>query len=243
MALTLEAASSMAKLAKAHPGQMTILGYNYLRSPAFQAARRMISDDAIGMPVAFRGVYDEDYSVDPLLPWSWRMAHEGGGLGALGDLGCHLVSLITALMGPVTEFTAQTQIVVPSRPSPDGPKSVEKEDSALVLVRFASGAQRSFTTSRVARGRKCRLQWEITPRHDRTSGVDLHGAQIGGRLGDMGSYEKYIGGSPTNIACGSAGTIPAAHRMVSRCTTSTSWRDLCANGASSPHPHVQHLMR
>lgn len=36
------------------------------------------------------------------------------------------------------------------------------------------------------------------------SSVDLYGAQIGGRLEDMASFEKYIGGSPTNIACGSA---------------------------------------
>ncbi|RPE67125.1 5-dehydro-2-deoxygluconokinase [Pacificibacter maritimus] len=36
------------------------------------------------------------------------------------------------------------------------------------------------------------------------SGVDLYGAQIGGRLEDMGSFEKYIGGSPTNIACGTS---------------------------------------
>jgi len=34
--------------------------------------------------------------------------------------------------------------------------------------------------------------------------VDLYGAQIGGRLEDMGSFHKYIGGSPTNIACGAA---------------------------------------
>ncbi len=36
------------------------------------------------------------------------------------------------------------------------------------------------------------------------SSVDLYGAQIGGRLEDMGSFNKYIGGSPTNIACGTA---------------------------------------
>ena len=36
------------------------------------------------------------------------------------------------------------------------------------------------------------------------SSVDLYGAQVGGRLEDMGSFEKYIGGSPTNIACGTA---------------------------------------
>ena len=36
------------------------------------------------------------------------------------------------------------------------------------------------------------------------SSVDLYGAQVGGRLEDMGSFQKYIGGSPTNIAAGTA---------------------------------------
>ena len=36
------------------------------------------------------------------------------------------------------------------------------------------------------------------------SSVDLYGAQVGGRLEEMGSFNKYIGGSPTNIACGTA---------------------------------------
>jgi 5-dehydro-2-deoxygluconokinase len=36
------------------------------------------------------------------------------------------------------------------------------------------------------------------------SSVDLYGDQIGGRLEDMASFSKYIGGSPTNIAAGTA---------------------------------------
>jgi 5-dehydro-2-deoxygluconokinase len=36
------------------------------------------------------------------------------------------------------------------------------------------------------------------------SSVDLYGDQIGGRLEEMGSFSKYIGGSPTNIAAGTA---------------------------------------
>lgn len=161
MALTLDDARAMADLAAAHPDQVTILGYNYLRSPAFQAARALIAAGDIGTPMSFRGVYDEDYSANPDLPWSWRMTHQGGGLGALGDLGCHLVGQMIALMGPVTRVIGQTQIAIPTRPSPDGPKAVENEDTAYALLRFASGAQGVFTTSRVASGRKCRLQWEI----------------------------------------------------------------------------------
>ena len=36
------------------------------------------------------------------------------------------------------------------------------------------------------------------------SSVDLYGAQVGGRLEDMASFSKYIGGSPTNMAAGTA---------------------------------------
>jgi 5-dehydro-2-deoxygluconokinase len=36
------------------------------------------------------------------------------------------------------------------------------------------------------------------------SSVDLYGQQIGGRLEDMGSFAKYVGGSPTNTAIGAS---------------------------------------
>ena len=36
------------------------------------------------------------------------------------------------------------------------------------------------------------------------SSVDLYGGQVGGRLEDMMSFDKYIGGSPTNISVGTA---------------------------------------
>jgi 5-dehydro-2-deoxygluconokinase len=36
------------------------------------------------------------------------------------------------------------------------------------------------------------------------SSVDLYGTQVGGRLEDMASFQKYVGGSPTNMAVGTA---------------------------------------
>ena len=36
------------------------------------------------------------------------------------------------------------------------------------------------------------------------AGIDLYGEQIGGRLEDMATFAKYIGGSPTNTAVGAA---------------------------------------
>lgn len=36
------------------------------------------------------------------------------------------------------------------------------------------------------------------------SSVDLYGTQVGGRLEDMAGFDKYVGGSPTNISIGAA---------------------------------------
>ncbi|MFB2594970.1 Gfo/Idh/MocA family protein [Paracoccus sp. p4-l81] len=160
MALTLTDAESMAAAA-ARAGRVTMLGYNYLRNPAFAHALTLIGDGVIGTPREFRGVYDEDYLADPDLPWSWRMTQAQGGLGALGDLGCHLVSQMLALMGPVDSLVAMARTAYATRPAPEGARPVENEDSALAMIRFASGAIGSFATSRVAHGRKCRLQWEV----------------------------------------------------------------------------------
>ncbi len=47
------------------------------------------------------------------------------------------------------------------------------------------------------------------------AGVDLYGDQIGGRLEDMGSFSKYIGGSPTNTSIGAA-RLGARAQLVAR---------------------------
>ncbi len=160
MALTVADAQSMAHSARA-AGVVTLLGYNYTRSPAFRAAADLIRQGAIGRPIHFRGMYDEDYMADPTIPWSWRLTREGGGLGALGDLGCHLVSVMVALMGDVARVYAQMDTTIPERPHGTATAKVENEDQAQALVRFVSGASGEFSCSRVARGYRCRLAWEV----------------------------------------------------------------------------------
>ena len=94
------------RTAAARSGRATALGYGYLQNPALQEARRLIAAGAIGVPFDFRGSVDEDYMADPALPWSWRLRAEDAGLGTLGDLTVHLVSLARALMGEIESLTA-----------------------------------------------------------------------------------------------------------------------------------------
>lgn len=162
MALTLDEARAMTRAAE-KSGQRTMLGYNYIRNPAYQHARRLITEGAIGRLIHFRGFVDEDYQADPELPWTWRATQAGAGLGALGDLGCHLLSMAIGLMGPVASVLGDIRTAHETRPSPeDGtPHPVENEDIASAILSFAGGQQGVFSTSRSAWGRKNSMVFEV----------------------------------------------------------------------------------
>ncbi|HHG89293.1 MAG TPA: Gfo/Idh/MocA family oxidoreductase [Devosia sp.] len=162
MALTLADAQSMVNSAHVKTAK-TIVGYNYLHNPAFIHARKLVSDGTIGRIVHFRGFVDEDYQADPDLPWTWRATKANAGLGTLGDLGCHLVSLAIGLVGPVESLIAQTQTVHKTRPAGDDhpSKPVENEDIASALLSFENGVGGVISSSRSAWGRKCYLAFEI----------------------------------------------------------------------------------
>lgn len=162
MALTLAQAEEMAEAARV-AGTATMVGYNYIRNPAFLHAKKLIDEGRIGRVVHVRGWVDEDYQADPDLAWTWRARLKDAGLGTLGDLGCHLVSMVVGLAGPIESLVADMQTIHETRPLPDGSgrAAVENEDTATALLRFASGAHGSISTSRSAWGRKNKLDWEV----------------------------------------------------------------------------------
>lgn len=162
LAHTLHQAEEMEAAAR-RAERRTMVGYNYIHNPAVMHARALIDAGRIGRVVHFRGWVDEDYQADPDLPWTWRARRADAGLGTLGDLGCHLVSMAHRLMGPIDSLIADTQIIHETRPLADksGRAAVENEDTASAILRFANGAQGSISTSRSAWGRKNKLDWEV----------------------------------------------------------------------------------
>lgn len=149
-------------MAAAAGDRITLAGYNYLRNPAFAQARRLLAEGRIGRLFHLRGWVDEDYQAGESLPWTWRCRASEAGLGALGDIGVHLVSLVTALAGPVDSVVAETAAAYATRPLPEGGEAaVENEDIASALVRFRAGFHGVLTASRAAWGRKSRLGFEL----------------------------------------------------------------------------------
>jgi predicted dehydrogenase len=216
LSLTLQQAGEMASAARG-AGVKTQVGYNYVQNPAFVHACELISSGAIGRIVHFRGWMDEDYQADPDLPWTWRAKISQAGLGALGDLGCHLVSMADGLVGPIDSVIADMQTVHMSRPLADGTgrATVENEDTATALVRFANGAHGSLSTSRTAWGRKNRLAWEV---HGATGSIcfdqeRMNELRIYQNLGDAGEQGfKTILTGPTHLPYGAF--VPSAGHQL-----------------------------
>ncbi|MEH6717768.1 MAG: Gfo/Idh/MocA family oxidoreductase [Aurantimonas endophytica] len=148
-------------MAAARGDRLTLVGYNYLRNPAFTHACQLVAEGRIGRLFHLRGWVDEDYQADETLSWTWRCRASEAGLGALGDIGVHLVSLLTALGGPIDSVVAEMGAAYATRPLPEGGEgAVENEDVASALVRFSAGFHGALTISRAAWGRKGSLGFE-----------------------------------------------------------------------------------
>jgi predicted dehydrogenase len=174
--LALDAASADAMAAAAElAGVVTMVGFNYLKSPAALAARRLIEEGVLGDVWHFRGVFHQDVLADPAQPFGWRFDRALAGAGALGDLGAHTLAMARFLVGDVSRVCAMARTIIPERPEAAGgygyrsaaaqgapARIVENEDVVHALLEFEGGASGVFETSRVATGRKVHLAYEVT---------------------------------------------------------------------------------
>ncbi|NRA70860.1 MAG: Gfo/Idh/MocA family oxidoreductase [Gammaproteobacteria bacterium] len=152
-------------LAAEKAGVKTLVGFNYAKNPASQLAKEIIANGEIGEVVHFRGTHNEDYLADPMTPFSWRLKREFSGSGTLGDMGSHIIHMAQYLVGDIIAVNGDLQTVIKQRSLPGQPGqvgTVENEDQAHAMVRFANGAIGTIESSRIACGRKMGLTYEVT---------------------------------------------------------------------------------
>lgn len=150
--------------------------FNYRHFPLVQQLRTLVGSREHGVVHAVRGGYLQDwllYETD----WSWRLdTARNGASRAVADIGSHWLDLVEHVLGDrVTGICASLGVLHKTRVRPgsagasfearsgNGGKrhEIDTEDFASVLVKFAGGAQGSFTVSQVTAGRKNRLQVEL----------------------------------------------------------------------------------
>jgi len=151
---SIEDARAMTRAAE-ESGCANMVGFNYVRTPATQFARRLIAEGAIGEVTWFRGEHTEDFYADPQAPASWRT--DGRANGTMGDLAPHMINAALALAGPIAAVSAVIETVHARR----GGVAVTNDDQAQMMVRFAGGAQGHLFFSRIAHGRKMGYAYEV----------------------------------------------------------------------------------
>jgi len=141
----------------------TQVGFNYLKNPLLALARDIVASGEMGEIVSFRGIHAEDYMADPATPWHFRMDPAGGG-GVVADLGSHITAIARFLLGPISEVYGRLETVIKQRPEAAGStrmRTVESDDIAHALVRFARGCVGTLEASWLSRGRKMQIEFEV----------------------------------------------------------------------------------
>ena len=155
---SLDEARAMVAAAEA-AGVVNMAGFNYVRTPATQFARKLIAEGAIGDITWFRGEHTEDFLADAALPANWRT--RGFASGVMGDLSPHMINCALALIGPIARVSGMVETVHATRQGPSGPEPVTNDDHAQIMCRFANGAMGHLYFSRVATGRKMGYAYEV----------------------------------------------------------------------------------
>ena len=137
-------------------GQISMVGFNYIRTPASQFARQLVAQGAIGDVTWFRGEHTEDFLADPDSPATWRTT--GDANGTMGDLAPHMINGALALIGPIASVMADVETVHATRPG----GAVTNDDHGQMMCRFANGAMGQMYFSRIAQGRKMGYAYEVT---------------------------------------------------------------------------------
>lgn len=152
---SLEDSRAMVAAAQAS-GCVNMVGFNYIRTPASQYARRLIASGEIGDITWFRGEHTEDFYADPKTPANWRTS--GMANGTMGDLAPHMINGALALVGPIARLIAEVETVHTDRPG----GTVTNDDQAQMMCRFENGAMGQMYFSRISTGRKMGYAYEIT---------------------------------------------------------------------------------
>jgi predicted dehydrogenase len=115
LANTLEDAERMlASVTQA--GVIHMLCHNYRRAPAICLAKALIDAGQIGEIRHFRGVYLQDWIVDPTFPRVWRLEKAKAGSGALGDIASHSLDLARHLVGEISAVSGLLKTFIDERP-------------------------------------------------------------------------------------------------------------------------------
>jgi predicted dehydrogenase len=146
-------------------GVVHSIGFNYRKVPAIGLAKQLIDEGEIGKINHFRGIYSQDWLVDPNFPLAWRLRKKDAGAGASWDLGAHVVDLARYLVGEVAEVVGFQSTFIKERPvaviedglvavAGEEKGEVDVDDATSFLARFENDVMGVFEVTRFGTGHR-----------------------------------------------------------------------------------------
>ena len=173
LALNLKDAREMLEVAKKANIRHQI-GFNYRFAPALMLAKKIIDEGKLGKIFHVRGVFLQDWIIDPEYPKVWRLDKKVCGSGSLGDLGAHVIDAARFLVGEFKTVTGMSKTFVKERPvvsrmeglsasvDANAPKDiVDVDDATCFVCEFENGALGTFEATRFSMGHKNDMRIEV----------------------------------------------------------------------------------
>lgn len=158
-------------------GLASTVGYNYRYFPMVRHCRNLLDSKKLGAVEQFNGRFLSMYGGNPLSLLTWRFQNKTAGSGAVGDILSHAIDIAHYLVGDIKRVCGSCSTFIKERPLPtagsgqgthfslgtkDSPMgAVDNEDYVSALVEFTNGATGVLESSRVARGPKCEMSFEL----------------------------------------------------------------------------------
>ncbi len=159
-----------AKKAGRH-GVIHMINFSYRKSAAFQKAIELVATGKLGALRHVHSFYLQSWlSSDVWGNWSnegllWRLQTSAGSGGVLGDIGCHILDLTTAVAGEVARIRCDLRTF--EKIDPHGKpvaewhgQKLDANDTAIIELEFTTGAVGIVHTTRWATGHKNHLRLE-----------------------------------------------------------------------------------
>jgi len=167
LALTAEDAARMTTKAQ-EAGAITLVPFTYRFMPTNRWVKQLIDEGYVGAPHHLGLRYFTGFARNN--EYSWRFDNSEAGSGVIGDLGSHWLYLAHWLLsdaaGEIEQIGANVTHFYERGPRPDGRAYEPGEDSAVLTLRFASGAYAILQVSAVC--------WEGS-HFNQTHHLDIHG--------------------------------------------------------------------
>ena len=143
-------------------GRVHAICFNTRFYPLVQEAHERIRRGDLGEVFALRAsILDDGLLLAE--DWNWRLDPELGGPSvALSTIGCHLIDLVSFVVGDtVSEVCADLRTVHPLRRNGGRETELDAQEVAHLMVRFARGCRGVLGVSMAAAGRRLSVSMEI----------------------------------------------------------------------------------